>query len=193
MMRGRFFFVDLTKDRIDCLGPPNRPVRQAISPAKASSVPGIKHTAVPRLSTSAKPRVPVPKSRVTSLSPTFAGRDCTLWRLKSHIAVSILPRRNREAFNAPQPITCILQQSCRISRSNAVRFLAAVRAASSSGQSSRAAYALRRSEPARQSHYGLSACALYSSRAEDTPSGWRAPDALWAICQPWPTALATAC
>src|SRR5262249_62178745 len=65
--------------------------KQATSPAKASSVPGIKHTAMPRSSTSAKPRVPVPKSRVTSLSPTFAGLDRTLWRLKSHIGDSFPP------------------------------------------------------------------------------------------------------
>src|ERR1700722_12074639 len=71
---------------------PSRPAgKQATSPPKASSVPGIKHTAVPRSSTSAKPRVPVPKSRVTSLSPTFAARDRTLWRLKSHISDSFPP------------------------------------------------------------------------------------------------------
>jgi hypothetical protein len=34
---------------------------------------------------------------------------------------------------------------------------------------------------------GLS-LALYSARAEDVPSGWRAPDGLWAICQPSPAA-----
>src|ERR1700722_15482580 len=79
---------------------PSRPAgKQATSPAKASSVPGIKHTAMPRLLTSAKPRVPVPKSRVTSLSPTFAGRDCTLLRLKSHIGFSIsLGRVTAEQF-----------------------------------------------------------------------------------------------
>ena len=66
---------------------PNRPVdRRATSPLKANSVPGITHTANPRSSAAAKPRVPVPKSRVTSLSPTFAGRERTLWRLKSHIS-----------------------------------------------------------------------------------------------------------
>jgi hypothetical protein len=40
-----------------------------------------------------------------------------------------------------------------------------------------------------KSHYGL-IVALYSSRAEDTPSGWRAPRRSLAICQPWPTPLA---
>src|ERR1700691_615868 len=66
---------------------PNRPVdRRATSPLKANSVPGITHTANPKSSAAAKPRVPVPKSRVTSLSPTFAGRERTLWRLKSHIS-----------------------------------------------------------------------------------------------------------
>src|ERR1700734_792088 len=72
---------------------PSRPAgKQATSRAKASSVPGIKQTAMARSSTSAKPRVPVPKSRVTSLSPTFAGRDRTLWRLKSHIIDSFRSR-----------------------------------------------------------------------------------------------------
>src|ERR1700730_15932428 len=66
---------------------PSRPLgKHATSPAKASSVPGITHTASPRSSTAEKPRVPVPKSRVTSSSPTFAGRERTLWRLKSHIS-----------------------------------------------------------------------------------------------------------
>src|SRR5580704_4367667 len=79
---------------------PNRLVgKQATVPAKASSVPGIKQTAMRRLSVSANPRVPVPKSRVTSLSPTFAGRDCTLLRLKSHIGFSIsLGRVTAEQF-----------------------------------------------------------------------------------------------
>src|SRR5258705_13188173 len=63
----------------------NRRRWHAISCAKASSVPGMTHTASPRSSAAAKPRVPVPKSRVTSLSPTFAGRERTLLRLKSHI------------------------------------------------------------------------------------------------------------
>src|SRR6516165_8536507 len=36
-------------------------------------------------SDAANPRVPAPKSRVVSLSPTFAGRELMLWRLKSHI------------------------------------------------------------------------------------------------------------
>src|ERR1700722_8546906 len=47
---------------------PSRPAgRHATSPAKASSVPGITHTASPGSSAAAKPRVPVPKSHVTSL------------------------------------------------------------------------------------------------------------------------------
>jgi hypothetical protein len=74
---------------IVCVLHPSRPVgRHATSPAKASSVPGITHTASPGSSAAAKPRVPVPKSRVASLSPTFAGRERTLWRLKSHISGS---------------------------------------------------------------------------------------------------------
>ena len=53
----------------------------AISPAKDSSVPGRTQTATPASSDAANPRVPVPKSRVVSLSPTFAGRDLTCCRL----------------------------------------------------------------------------------------------------------------
>src|SRR4029077_16728962 len=60
---------------------PSRPVgKHVTSPAKASSVPGVTQTARPRSSAAEKPRVPVPKSRVTSLSLTFAGRERTLWR-----------------------------------------------------------------------------------------------------------------
>src|SRR5262245_49098716 len=71
---------------------PSRPAgRHATSLAKASSVPGRTHTASPGSSDAENPRVPVPKSRVTSLSPTCAGRDRTLWRLKSHIGESFLP------------------------------------------------------------------------------------------------------
>src|SRR5262249_30878251 len=50
-----------------------------------NSVPGSTQTAMVAASDAANPRVPVPKSRVVSLSPTFAGRDLMLWRLKSHI------------------------------------------------------------------------------------------------------------
>ena len=91
MMSSQHLLVDLSKDCslvVDrlCL-PPDGPIdRHATSLAKASSVPGITHTASPKSSAAAKPRVPVPKSRVTSLSPTFAGRERTAWRLKSHIS-----------------------------------------------------------------------------------------------------------
>src|SRR6266567_4802769 len=84
---------------------PSKPAgRHATSLAKASSVPGRMHTANPGLSDAENPRVPVPKSRVTSLSPTFAGRDRTLWRLKSHIVESFLPS---------VPITQSKQKWCR--------------------------------------------------------------------------------
>ena len=43
----------------------------------ASSVPGRTQTATAASSAAANPRVQVPKSRVVSLSPTFAGRDLT--------------------------------------------------------------------------------------------------------------------
>jgi hypothetical protein len=50
-----------------------------------NSVPGRMQTATFTSSCAANPRAPVPKLCVVSLSPTFAGRDVTLWRLKSHI------------------------------------------------------------------------------------------------------------
>src|SRR6266568_2791942 len=92
---------------------PRKPAgRHATSLAKASSVPGRMHTANPGLSDAENPRVPVPKSRVTSLSPTFAGRDRTLWRLKSHIVESFLPSL---ALLCPTavPITQSKQKWCR--------------------------------------------------------------------------------
>jgi hypothetical protein len=101
-----------------------------------------------------------------------------------------LPRRNREAFNAPQPINRILQQSCRIKTGKFE--CRAVFSSSLSGKlpaanaaAPQCPQAIRASEA--KVIMGLS-LALYSSRAEDTPSGWRAPDGLWAICQPSPTA-----
>src|ERR1700687_5125817 len=82
---------------------PSKPAgRHATSLAKASSVPGRMHTANPGSSDAENPRVPVPKSRVTSLSPTFAGRDRTLWRLKSHIGDSFSPAMSSGAFITPQ-------------------------------------------------------------------------------------------
>ena len=62
---------------------------------------------------------------------------------------------------------------------NAVRFFSS----SLSGKLPAANAAARRSKVI----MGLS-LALYSSRAEDAPSGLRTPDGLWDICQPWPTA-----
>jgi hypothetical protein len=46
-------------------------------------------------SCAANPRVPVPKLCVVSLSPTFAGRDLTLWRLKSHISELLMPSQSK--------------------------------------------------------------------------------------------------
>jgi hypothetical protein len=103
-----------------------------------------------------------------------------------------LPRRNREAFNAPQPINRILKQSCRI---KIEKFeCRAVFSSSLSGKlpvANAAAPLMPSGNPSQRgkSHYGL-IVALYSSRAEDTPSGWRAPRRSLAICQPWPTPLA---
>jgi hypothetical protein len=103
-----------------------------------------------------------------------------------------LPRRNREAFNAPQPINRILQQSCRIKIGKFE--CRAVFSSSLSGKlpaANAAAPLMPSGDPSQRgkSHYGL-IVALYSSRAEDTPSGWRAPRRSLAICQPWPTPLA---
>jgi hypothetical protein len=57
---------------------PSGPIgKDATSPAKDSSVPGKTQTATLASSDAANPRVPVPKLRVVSLSPTFAGRDFT--------------------------------------------------------------------------------------------------------------------
>jgi hypothetical protein len=69
------------------------------------------HTAVPTSLTSAKPRVPVPKSRVTSLSPNFAGRERTLWRLKSRIEDSVA--RGNGVLDAPQRVNRSIRQLCR--------------------------------------------------------------------------------
>src|SRR5579863_4440145 len=83
---------------------PSSPVgRQATSPANASSVPGNRQTAMPGSSAAAKPRVPVPKSRVISLSPTFAGRERTLWRLKSHIGDSFFHSQDSWVFPRQTP------------------------------------------------------------------------------------------
>src|SRR5712692_5931530 len=89
---GRRFFVELPEDRRLVLRryPHRKPllirdrtVQSAYrtSLANASSVPGRTQTAVVRSATEAKPRVPVPKSLVTSLSPIFAGRVRTLCKL----------------------------------------------------------------------------------------------------------------
>ena len=81
VMSRRLFLVDLAEDRQFCarsssgrslLGRRSRPVRrtQARSPAARKSLSS-------NFSGAAKPRVPVPKFRVVSLSPTWAARDFT--------------------------------------------------------------------------------------------------------------------
>src|SRR5215469_11408235 len=71
---------------MDLLRHGNRPIaRRRAALGNDNSVPGRTQTATSGSSDAANPRVPVPKSRVLSLSPTFAGRDLMLWRLKSHI------------------------------------------------------------------------------------------------------------
>ena len=87
VMRRDLVFVDLPKDR--CLmrrllyrAKRIKPVgKHLISSVNDSSVPGRTQTATFTSSDAANPRVPVPKLCVVSLSPTFAGRDLTLWRL----------------------------------------------------------------------------------------------------------------
>ena len=83
-MRRCLFLIDLPKDGglvIDYLlavNPTDRSGSSLTSRAKDNSVLGRTQTAILASSDAAKPRVPVPKSRVVSLSPTFAGRDLTL-------------------------------------------------------------------------------------------------------------------
>src|SRR5260370_1969264 len=72
--------------RLFTLCPKNLGDSIAISPVKAISVPGSRHTAVLRSSGALKPRVPVPKFLVVSLSPTAAGRDAAPCRLYPHMA-----------------------------------------------------------------------------------------------------------
>ena len=78
VMSTRDFPIDLAEDR--CLIPTSSgadqlPITTGLE--NASSVPGSRQTAVVKSSGAAKPRVPVPKSRVINLSPTCAARDVT--------------------------------------------------------------------------------------------------------------------
>ena len=65
----------------DLVFPPSTPMKRGYETItgleNASSVPGRTQTATLASSAAANPRVQVPKSRVVSLSPTFAGRDLT--------------------------------------------------------------------------------------------------------------------
>src|SRR6266700_5763596 len=72
------------------LQPKRRDDAHITSAEKASSVPGRMQTAVVESSGAANPHVPVLKLWVVSLSSTFAGRDLTLCRLKSHMAEELL-------------------------------------------------------------------------------------------------------
>jgi hypothetical protein len=88
-----YVLVDLSKDRRS--GAYCSPARETERRTyhlreKASSVPGRMQTAVVESSGAANPHVPVLKLWVVSLSPTFAGRDLTLCRLKSHMAEELL-------------------------------------------------------------------------------------------------------
>ena len=78
-MCGRFFFVDLADGQI-ILGLPIKQAGWQASNFAGEGEFGAWHQTHRRAAVIdvAKPRVPVPKSRVTSLSPTFAGRDRTL-------------------------------------------------------------------------------------------------------------------
>src|SRR6266478_10058074 len=83
------------------------------SSEKASSVPGRMQTAVVESSGAANPRVPVLKLRVVSLSPTFAGRDLTWCRLKSHIAEE-LPCCDRPTNPSPVAKNGLTSQHARL-------------------------------------------------------------------------------
>ena len=117
MMRGRFFFVDLTKDRslmIDCLGPPKQ-ARQASNIAREGEFSARHQThrraEIVDIGETARSGPEITRYKFVA---TFAGRDCTLWRLKSHIAALHFAPAQPQVSNAPQPINRILQQSCRI-------------------------------------------------------------------------------
>ena len=77
------------------LQPERRNDAHITSAEKASSVPGRMQTVVVESSGAANPHVPVLKLWVVSLSPTFAGRDLTLCRLKSHMAEELLSCERR--------------------------------------------------------------------------------------------------
>src|SRR6516165_12135943 len=73
--------------------------------ANDNSVPGSTQTATSLYSDAAKPLVPVPKSRVMSLSPTFADRDFdALKAIVAHFRPPI--------WDSPsaQPITSVFDQ-----------------------------------------------------------------------------------
>ena len=80
VMAPRIVWVDLPEDRglvaADLLLHGQR-LSHLTSSSNDNSVPGSTQTATLMSSDAAKPCVPVPKSRVVSLSPTFAGRDLT--------------------------------------------------------------------------------------------------------------------
>jgi hypothetical protein len=87
--------------------------RDLTSAEKASSVPGRMQTAVVESSGAANPRVPVLKLQLVSLSPTFAGRDLTWCRLKSHMAEE-LPCCERPANPTPVAKNGLISQHARL-------------------------------------------------------------------------------
>src|SRR4029077_14879815 len=80
------------------------------SAEKASSVPGRMQTAIVESSGAANPHVPVLKLWVASLSPTFAGRDLTWCRLKSHMSEELL------SCESPTNANSIAEHGCRFQK-----------------------------------------------------------------------------
>ena len=82
VMSGYFFFVDLPKDRRLILDrtvvPRPQSSWQTLNFVSKGQLGPWAQTATFASSDAANPRVPVPKSRVVSLSPTLAGRDLML-------------------------------------------------------------------------------------------------------------------
>src|SRR5436190_21053511 len=97
---------------------PNGDAFRSTSFSNAISVPGRRHAATLGSSTAAKPRVmELLNWVVTSLSPTFAGRDATLCRLKSHIGDTPLLRTTTMVVLLPEshqnPVAFLWRYSSR--------------------------------------------------------------------------------
>jgi hypothetical protein len=99
--------------------PRNPDAVQATSWENASSVPGRTHTAVVASSGAANPRVPVPKLRVASLSPTFAERDFTF-------SFRVFGATGGEAISRRAPPICSGQHAQKARRAGFVPLCATI-------------------------------------------------------------------